>query len=106
MNDLSNHLNASGAKEGTMQRPRRIRGELYLTVPEAAEQLKIGRMTLYRWAAKGQTPQKEPLKVLRDVLTGHYYIAVESVEKLARLYGREEDRFEFVCSNGMAPGVA
>ena len=43
-------------------------------------------MTMYRWAAQGRTTKGEKLKVIRDTLIDHYYIAEDSVRELSDRY--------------------
>lgn len=63
---------------------RIIRGQPYVSLPEAARRLGVSHMTLYRWATgrvplNGFTPH---VKVVKDPISGHYYIAEESIEQL------------------------
>ena len=61
--------------------------ERFLTVPEAARDVGVSRMTMYRWASRGKATQGEKLSVVKDRKTGHYLVAERSVHKLTEAYG-------------------
>ena len=63
--------------------PRNINKEMYYSVPEAAQQVGVSRMTMFRWITQGVPKNDIVLKVLKDPISNHYYIAEETVSQLA-----------------------
>jgi hypothetical protein len=71
-----------------MSKPKHIGGETYYPLPEAAKQLGVSRMTMLRWVTQGIPINgvKNDLKVLRDPISGHYYVAETSITHLANRF--------------------
>lgn len=63
--------------------PKQIEHETYYRIPEAARLLGVSRMTLHRWITGKTRVPGIPLRVLRDPISRHYYVAEESVTRLA-----------------------
>ena len=61
-----------------------FRGERFLSIPEAAERLRVTRLTVYRWLrGTRRAPQDIPLhRVIRDTRTQQAYIPRAIVRRL------------------------
>jgi hypothetical protein len=66
--------------------PKQIGQEIYYALPEAARLLGVSRMTMLRWATKRIKTRGITLRVLRDPVGNRYYIAKDSVGKLAKRF--------------------
>lgn len=66
--------------------PRQIGNEIYYSVPEAAGELGVSRVTMFRWATGTVRVKGAKIKVLRDPISSHYYISQDSVAKLAKRF--------------------
>ncbi len=61
--------------------PKQIEQQSYYQMPEAARLLGVSRMTMLRWVTTRMPGIA--LRVLRNSISGHYYVAEESVTRLA-----------------------
>lgn len=66
--------------------PRTIDKDIYYSVPEAAEQLGVSRMTMFRWVTDMGHVERAKIKVLRDPISKHFYVSRDSVVKLAKRF--------------------
>ncbi len=71
--------------------PKEINGRLFYTILEAAPMIGVSPWTVKKWLSKGKLNSKSgPLgacvEVIRDPMSGRYYIAAESVGILANRF--------------------
>jgi len=78
----------------TSQAPKQVRtvrkykNKSYYSVPQAAEEIGVSRMTLLRWVRKicdGQSKDKGiQIEGFRDAMSGRFFVSVESVHALQK----------------------
>ena len=66
--------------------PKQIGEDLYYAIPEAARLVGVSRMTMLRWATRKIKIPGITIRVLRDPINRHYYIAKDSVAMLAKRF--------------------
>ena len=66
--------------------PKHIGHDIFYSVPEAAKRIGVSRMTMLRWVTRGIKLDGIKVIVLRDPISNRYYIAEESVRKLAERF--------------------
>ncbi len=66
--------------------PKQIGHDMYYAIPEAAKLVGVSRMTMLRWATGKIRVPGIAMQVLRDPIGNRYYVAKESVAKLAKRF--------------------
>lgn len=63
-----------------------IGGKNYYSVPEAAKQVDVSRMTMLRWVT-GRVPLNGlRIQAIRDPISGHYYVCEDSIKELVKRF--------------------